>query len=59
MGFGSIFGDDMRDSDMVELDGMGMGGEFMLDDEDAEAAAMEAEMTLDEAMMDGMDAFEM
>lgn len=47
---GKRFGDDMLDSDMAMLDGMGMGGELS-------GSQMEAEMQVERAMEDGMEPF--
>lgn len=58
MDFGKLFGDDMVDGDLAAFDGMGMGGEFQNDSEEAEMAFDEGEMAIDQAMMDGEDSQE-
>jgi len=54
---GTEFGDSMGDADMVELDGLGMGGEMTMAGMDFEAATdakMEGGMEIEMAMDDGM-----
>lgn len=50
--FGKRLGDDMDDTDAVELDGMGMGGEFNTD----EALGNADEAKVDGFKLDGLDA---
>lgn len=54
---GKEFGDSMLDADMVELDGLGMGGEMTgasMDFGGANEAKMEGMMEVEMAMDDGM-----
>jgi len=55
--FGKLLGDDMVDTDLVELDGLGMGGEMSGAGRDTRGSAMsevEAEMNVERAKMDGV-----
>jgi len=54
--FGKLLGDDMMDTDLVELDGLGMGGEMSGAGRDTRGSAMseiEAQMSVERAKMDG------
>lgn len=56
--FGKSMGDDMVDADLVQLDGLGMGGEMTdagMDQGDVMLSEMEAEMNVGMAMIDGME----